>query len=220
MTDLGHSQAVAVGIKLNNFSWKRVYSSDLLRAIHTSTIMLSHSTVTSAPVLEQILHSEWLREINFGVREGLPRSLNAREAKIEYAKRNNLNAEDVVDSAETLEDVRKRQLNFILNLLEDHLKDTQMLSNCNSSSAISISPVDSLAEIRHTILCMSHGGYIKQFLKNFCGVTAEKIGNCAVSEITVEWLDTSKPQDFTCTAEPNRINMHCDQLVHICPIPL
>eukprot|EP01034_Spumella_vulgaris_P034718 gene34718-42821_t len=213
-----------MGSNLNSLNWHKIYSSDLYRALHTTKLALDHST-SNEYSLEHISHSEWLREINFGVREGLSRSMNAHQAKIEYARLNNLNVDEVVDTAESLESVRHRQKNFILKVLSDHLleKEKRITSdtdsdnndtdsnfkNSNSSSVVTSTTNNANSTANnttvnsepHKVLCVSHGGYIKQFLKNFCHSlpAVEKIANCSVTIVTVEWVDTSLPEHFTCS---------------------
>lgn len=195
-------------------NWTRVYSSDLKRAVHTTSLLLSCSTVTEYQE-EHILRSEWLREINFGVREGLSRDYNSETAKVEYARRNNLSVEDVIDTAETLDSVRTRQYNFVLQLLHDHAKEASDGSNGNDEvlSMPSSSAAESINTHDYKVLCVSHGGYIKQFLKNFCVLPAtEKIANCSVSIVTIEWADVTKPHEFTCTTTPDRVNISHEQV--------
>jgi broad specificity phosphatase PhoE len=151
--------------------------------------------------------------------------MNAHQAKIEYARIKGLNVDEVVDTAETMESVRNRQKNFILKVLTDHLEHTvQQIEGTDTTTAESdesIVLLDSIpssstkmngSEEPHKVLCVSHGGYIKHFLKNFCHDLphVEKISNCSVTIVTVEWVDTSHPERFTCSTVEGRVNISCE----------
>lgn len=175
-----------------------MFSSDLNRAHNTAKIVLAKGDPSYAYGIEQINQSHLLREINFGVREGLSRTLNKEQARYEVAKRLNIDPAAVVDTTECNEAVRQRQVEFLA-----HLKE-QCAELCNSKSDSS----EEGAKVPK-VLCVSHGGFIKEFLKSFCPTvpTPNKIGNCSVSVIHIEWLGEDGCDGFLCTAQPEHVNM-------------
>jgi hypothetical protein len=163
-----------------------------------------------------------LRELNFGVREALPRSYTKDQAIIEVAKRMNIDVSDVVDTAESLEGVYIRQVAFLTSLGHqlnniDHSKISSS-SSCSTSSdkiesSIGIDRMNNIIPIDGSmtkVLCVAHGGYIKRFLRNFCkNITVpDKIQNCAVSIITIDWPDRSDPTVFTCMTSDDLVNIN------------
>lgn len=206
LTELGTSQAETVGENLDFIPWQQVYSSDLTRAHNTTKLLLSKSRVGEAD--HSLILSESIREIAYGVREGLSRRFSAAEAKVEYARLNNMKVEDVIDTAETQDQVKSRQKDFILQILQDYLKE-------HPNGAVSFKEVPSPSSSSSRfhpqntpILCVSHGGYIKLFLKTYCGLVLEKsLGNCSVSIVTIEWPDVNEPLIFKCTSSVERVDM-------------
>lgn len=202
LTDLGLSQAETIGENLNFVPWQQIYSSDLPRAHNTAKLLLSKSTKPN----QNIVLSDSIREIAYGVREGLSRKLTVAEAREEYARKNNLKVEDVVDTAEPTERVKNRQKDFVSQVLQDYLKenpaDNHSFNDGNPSN-------DSIFKPRNVpILCVSHGGYIKLFLRTYCEFPIEKsLGNCSVSIVTIEWDDIGEPTKFKCTTSADRVNM-------------
>ena len=167
LTDLGIDQAVKRGHSLKNIPWDYAYSSDLPRASRTAEIILSHSETIFNK--DDLMKTKLLREISFGVREELPRGTTLYDAKLLVAERQQIPVSEVIDTAETKEQVHSRQVDFI----------KQLQHHCMNSNHIP------------TILCVSHGAYIRQFLTTFCPMlpVVSKIGNCSVSIVTVTWPD-------------------------------
>ena len=167
LTDLGIDQAVKRGHSLKEIHWDYAYSSDLPRASRTAEIILSHSETIFNK--DDLMKTKLLREISFGVREELPRGTTLYDAKLLVAERQQIPVSEVIDTAETKEQVHRRQVDFI----------KQLQHHCMNSNHIP------------TILCVSHGAYIRQFLTTFCPMlpVVSKIGNCSVSIVTVTWPD-------------------------------
>ena len=167
LTDLGIDQAVKRGHSLKEIHWDYAYSSDLPRASRTAEIILSHSETIFNK--DDLMRTALLREISFGVREELPRGTTLYDAKLLVAERQQIPVSEVIDTAETKEQVHRRQVDFI----------KQLQHHCMNSNHIP------------TILCVSHGAYIRQFLTTFCPMlpVVSKIGNCSVSIVTVTWPD-------------------------------
>ena len=149
-----------------------------------------------------------MRELNFGVREALPRSYTKDQAIIEVAKRMNIDVSDVVDTAESLEGVYVRQVEFLtslghqLNNIGNKMESSTVIDRMNN-----IIPIDGSMT---KVLCVAHGGYIKSFLRNFCkNITVpDKVQNCAVSIITIDWPDRSDPNVFTCMTSDDLMNIN------------
>lgn len=182
-----------------------VFSSDLFRAHNTARIVLSQTDPAVSYDIERINQSKLLREINFGVREGLSRALNKQQAREEVARRLNINVADVVDTSECNKTVNKRQAEF-LSHLQQHCAELCLGTDSDDAS-------------NAKVLCVSHGGFIKEFLKTYCPtvVTPAKIGNCSVSIINIEWFESSEPVEgeaeqyqFCCTALPEHVNISVD----------
>ena len=120
------------------------------------------------------IQTQLLREISFGVRENFPRGTSVKEARRMVAKKLDIRVEEVIDTLEREEDVRRRQLSF-LDLLKSHV--------CERSR-----PGE------HPImLCVSHGGFLKSFLSNVCGVSSSSISNCSISKVEIRWEETQDP---------------------------
>jgi len=145
--------------------------------------------------------------------------MSKKQAKVEVAKRTNINVRDVVDVSESMKDVYVRQVAFLTNLGHqlnnvDHIKS----SSCSTSSdkmesSLGIDRMNNIVPIDGSmtkVLCVAHGGYIKNFLRNFCkNITVpDKIQNCAVSIITIDWPDISDPTVFTCMTSDDLVNIN------------
>jgi len=177
--------------------WNYIYSSDLYRAYHTCCILLSKANNKSYHDI--ICQTNLLRELNFGVRESLSRSITKKQAMIEVAKRMNIAVSEVIDIAESYNEVTARQIAFITGLGHKFNIDH------SSSSRSSMSTDGSITKV----LCIAHGGYIKNFLRNFCKtiIVPDKIQNCGVNIITIEWPDQSDPTVFTCSTSEDQVNI-------------
>lgn len=196
LTEQGVEQAKMLSSALVSKSWHSIYSSDLLRAVRTTEFILDQNpNHPSKSVIKQTQH---LRELSFGFREALSRSLSKEEAKAEYARRNDINVDDVVDTSETMAQVKDRQVKFIQSLYNDHF-DLPRVEGAFDDSV-------------YKVLSVAHGGYIKQFIKNFCDVECPgSIGNCAVSSFDIIWecdgSNKNKDRKFTIIAKEGDLNV-------------
>ena len=192
-----------------------------------------------------IATTKLIRELNFGVREGMPRSMSFPDCVHQVALRLGVLDDEVEDTTEASEDAIGRQEEFIKKHLyqlavgsasslvkEDAERrgnkeeDVHSLSSITGggNSATTSAAVDHAAAVAPAssrndpsdkdqqplnVLCLSHGGFIRSFLRNFGGMqhTAPKIGNCALSVIDIEWSDMNDPDSFRCTVKPDRVNM-------------
>jgi broad specificity phosphatase PhoE len=183
----------------------------------TASLLLEQRS--SPTIAEQ---TELLRELNFGVREGLPRGTSVAAAKQIIAKRLKIPVSEVVDNTETLCDVHKRQILFMQYIRKDiHDEITGTATNVNiTNEGQEPSSYSEIEQLPVKILCISHGGFIKAFIKSFCAIEVpEKIQNCSVSRIRVVWKDSAS-NDFTCIATPADINRiyHYYILQHYLPL--
>ena len=128
----------------------------------------------------------------------LPRVTPYDEAVRIYAQRENIPVEQVVDPAESLEQIIERQRKFLTEVLHPALKSMP------TSSADTETP---------KILCVCHGGFIKRFLKHYCKVEGiEGISNCSISKVQIEWAVSGDAKKFKCSISPSDINI----VSHIC----
>ena len=227
LTELGTAQAVQRGALLKDEKWGLVFSSDLFRAYNTTKIILAQQDAADPEALAaSIKETVLLRELSFGVREGLSRALTVEEAKAEVARIRNVPVSQVHDRPESLASVKERQVEF-LTRLKYQAYDAMRASQWDSEQPFKV-------------LCVAHGGFIGQFLRNFCPELVHekpKIGNCSLSIITVEWpfdesllIEEDEADEeclfdregcidmaihaaqeghfsFTCTADPAQFNM-------------
>lgn len=182
LTEEGEAHSKALGELLRDKAWSRVFSSDLQRALSSSHNILSKSTTVNE---DHIIKSELLREVNFGVREGLPRGTTVLEALEIKAAQLGVLVDEVINTAETPEQISSRQQEFLRFLYND------LTSSC-------------FEDAEPLVLCISHGAFIKRFLNEFCNISIEKITNCSVSIVRVEWKSAD---DFVCIADHNEVNI-------------
>jgi broad specificity phosphatase PhoE len=181
LTDKGINEAKLVGIQLNQANWDYIYCSDLKRASDTCKLLLSSNRIN--PDTSRIEYTNLLREISFGVREALSKDITTDEAKVIVAKKLGIAIEDVIDSAESVDAVQARQQLFINKLIELPFNDK--INN---------------------ILVVSHGGYIKAFLRDFCLIhDMEKIKNCSISKIRLKINKLDNSVSFEC--DRSNLNM-------------
>ena len=165
LTEKGINEGNCVGIALSNMDWDKVYCSDLGRASHTCKLLLTQSKTNVNPIVEE---NKITRELCFGVREALSKETSIEEAKIIVAKKLGISPGDVIDTAETFEQLKARQKSLLTKIIED-------LSSFNDRN-------DTI-----NILVVSHGGYIKYFLKTFLSIT----GNHYLQNILLFYNDNN-----------------------------
>jgi len=184
LTEKGRREAVLVGRALRNVKWDRIYTSDLERAANTCRIMLDARRETNVggdgddndgPSASP---DKMIREISYGVREGLSRSISVAEARSIVAEKLGIAVDAVVDTAESMDQVHARQGLFLQKLREEFAEHDGRTRK---------------------ILCVSHGGFIKRFLATYCNKSLEKIHNCSISVVNVTWGDKDGP--IVCSAE-------------------
>lgn len=180
LTEKGLREGRLVGRCVRNIAWDRIFTSNLPRAINTCNIMMeTRNSLGCGNLVEAILPLDLIREISFGVREELPRSVSVSEARAIFAEKQGIDEKDVIDLAETADQVRDRQLLFLRKLKEEFSNDGETAGT-------------------KKVLCVSHGGFIRRFLANFCSHNIAKVRNCSISLCTVTWDEGG---DFSCRVE-------------------
>jgi broad specificity phosphatase PhoE len=173
---MGILGAEQLGAALRGTSWDFVVCSDLLRTRRTWSIIQAQRTQPLIDIEESF--NPAVREVNFGVREGLPKDTSVDEAKRIWSQKRGVALEAVTDPAESEAAVLARQQAFLAEL-------RHLLSPRHARSALPDSnPAD--PDVRPPpakVLCVSHGGFIRRFLANFTDVQVESIPNCSITTI-------------------------------------
>lgn len=162
-----------------------MYSSDLGRARTTLNLAMSRFP---AEKVRDVVPTQLVREVSYGIFEDLPIALKLDEIKAIRAEQRGVSIDAIEDDRESPDSVLQRQLAF-LQLVVDDLNAEQIVWDAGDIN----------------VLCLSHGGFIKRFLNQVCNIhLEEKIENCSTSVITV-----SKAEDgsFVCVADKNEINL-------------
>ena len=194
LTDKGRSEAERVGVALSTLKFSKVFASDLKRVVTTSEILLAQSS-TYKPDLEAIQFNPLLREMAFGVRESLSKTIPIAEAIKIVAEKNGIAVEDVVDTAETLDQILQRQKDFLSKVLYPQLVEYKNNKGDDDDSI----PM---------VLCVSHGGFIRRLLTYLCNIEGlTGISNCSISIVSVEWPPGAAPEGFVCSAERKDIDI-------------
>jgi len=149
LTDLGREQAKKIGKRLIDEDIDIIYSSDLSRALETAEII---SSIINKPVIE----SREIREINFGLWEGL----TLEEIQDKYAEEYLIWMKSpdklTLEGAETLESLKNRVMPFV---------DKIITENKNKNIAI-VSHSASLKIIILNLLGIGNGFYKNISLRN------------------------------------------------------
>lgn len=121
-----------------------------------------------------IITTDLLRELNFGVREGLLRGLSVDEAKQIISKRDNLAIETIIDSSESNKSASKRVVRFL-----------DLVANDTDGASVK------------KILVLSHGAYLRNLLNKFVELPnkVEKLANCSITHLQLQ-IDPGAPPSF------------------------
>jgi len=191
LTEKGVGDAEAVGDFLRDINWDFTITSDLKRARTTAEIILSRHS--DSKVTEGLVDLPLVRERSFGVRELLPRTITKKQAIKMVAERLGIPETEVVDTAETSEALLQRQRDFvghITNIVREKLGPS-IIEHTESSEGVR----------QYSMLCVSHGAFIRSFLADlheFGDVGSyecreiEKIQNCSVSILKLCWEDVGE----------------------------
>lgn len=187
LTELGVTQAKTLAKTVSPQTWDKVWASDLPRCVTTAGLILSLGPQ------HDIKQTKNIREFCFGVRDGLPRGCTMKEAREAYAKKNNVEEQDIVDFNESNAQMKSRQIEFI----EEVRKDL-----CEGVDSADLGT-------QKRVLCVSHGGTIRAFIKNFVpGVEGvDKIGNCATSTFLIKFDKQHNKKGFNVTAKVEELNV-------------
>jgi probable phosphoglycerate mutase len=197
LTELGETQAAQLGKALHTVDWDGIYSSDLTRAVNTLNILLSNGRSNSQS--PQIIHTSELREINFGVREALPRGTTVAGAKAILSKRMGVSEDAIENTAEKHREVADRQMRFLKSIRKD-IQAKEALLRSETAGIDDKRPP-------YKILCVTHGGFIKIFLRKHCKFTPpSKIDNCSQTIITMEYDASGDSEDFTLHVDESNVN--------------
>ena len=115
LTKLGIDQAQAIGNRLINSNIDIIYSSDLNRALDTAKTIAKE-------INKPLLISESLREINFGVWEGLTHVELRKDYKEEQKTWRNNPEELILQGAESLEILSERVMIWLNSILEENIE--------------------------------------------------------------------------------------------------
>jgi broad specificity phosphatase PhoE len=121
--------------------------------------------------------TELIREHSFGIREGLPKGTSVLEARAVVAEKLGVPESEVIDTAETIDNILARQKTFI-ELLRSHAADLakRKWSSCSTRNE----------PVTLNVFCVSHGAFILSFLRNIVGIESGKIKNCSVSIVELD----------------------------------
>ena len=119
-----------------------------------------------------IIMTDLLRELNFGVREALPRGLSVDEAKQIISKRDNLAIETIIDSSESNKSASKRVVRFL-----------DLVANDTDGASVK------------KILVLSHGAFLRNLLNKFVELPnkVEKLANCSITHLQLQ-IDPNAPR--------------------------
>jgi broad specificity phosphatase PhoE len=145
--------------------------------------------------------SSHLREVCFGVREGFPQHFTAEEARAAKAEALGISLAEADTAAESDEQVLSRHHRFLREVVDALRAEAQQAE---------VAP-----PIPLRLFCMSHGRFIKHFLRDVCGLPAaspmnKKIGNCAVSVVRLQFDETHG--HYQCSAEEQTVNIGLDDV--------
>jgi broad specificity phosphatase PhoE len=148
-------------------------------------------------------------------REGLHKNLTVEQAKALIAKEKGIPKDAVIDNAESSDDVLRRGYDF-LNWVSKKLSDSSQVGDGEasqtgdmSSSSPAVDAVNSIGGIK--VAAISHGGFIKYFLRSICGMDhfTDKIANGSATAVRVRVTDIDRKL-FECSVAPDLCNFRMD----------
>lgn len=156
LTDKGIVQANSLGNRLIHEEIDKIYASDLIRAYETANIIGKINNVEVVPMKE-------LREINFGIWEGLTNS----EIKTRYQKEFNLwmrTPEKLhLTNAESLKELQLRAMRGINNIVRDNSIDN--------------------------VLIVSHSATLKTIILGLLGIDISYFKNLSLNNVSLSMIE-------------------------------
>jgi len=191
LTTEGEENSLLLGNLLKTKQWTRLYCSDLGRAMRTLDLALSQ--FDSSYSLPAVKTTSLVREVSYGIFESLPILLGLDEVKELRAKERGVTVDEIIDDRESKESVLARQQSFL----------TMMMTELDHS----LSAEEAATTTREiNVLCVSHGGYIKRFLRKHCGIDlTDKIENCSTSVIRI--TKSIETNQIVCVASKDEVNL-------------
>lgn len=113
LTMLGKMQAESMGNRLINENIDIIYSSDLERAFNTAEII-------SEKIKKPIIKSKSIREINFGIWEGLTKKDLLENYRKEYNIWLKTPEKLKIEGAESLESLKNRSIKWLDNIIKEN----------------------------------------------------------------------------------------------------
>ena len=161
LDDIGRRQAAAVGERLRHERIDIVYASDLARAHDTAAAIIAHHDLTIQPEIR-------LRELGFGVWEGLTRAEIAAQHAESWQAYQTDPHNTVIDGAEGMPRGLARVGAAMDDLLARHRDQPDV----------------------DTLLIVSHGGTLRLMVAHLLGLDIEharlfRFANCSLTEITI-----------------------------------
>lgn len=203
LTEEGEQQAENLGRILRHKRWHRRYCSDLPRAATTAKIALNQRYQQEEEAENgetELIHTEHLREVCFGVKEGYPRGTSVSKARQLRAEARGVSKEEIEDFAESSKQVLERQHKFVRQVVEHLLLDAKE-GKVHDDGA--------------SVFCLSHGHFIKTFLTSVCNLKAlESIQNCAISVVKLRYKDDTENDigmHYECEAVQGMWNLNPEQ---------
>ena len=137
-----------------------------------------------------------VREVNFGIREGLPKGITVEEARCLWSKKHGVAVETVSDPAESEAEVLMRQRAFL-----GVLRSAAVSARPGSGSLPQQQEQEQQEERQHLqpvkVLCVSHGGFIRRFLSNFTdAVPVDSIPNCSITTLRIAYRKEEESSDW------------------------
>lgn len=156
LTDFGREQAKKLGNRLIEENIDIIYSSNLSRALETATII---SNIINRPLIK----SEGIREMNFGIWEGLTLKEIQDKYKEEYQIWMKEPEKLKLEGAETLEMLKNRLMGFVNKLIVE-----------NNGKNIAI---------------VSHGAALKIIILNLLGMGNSFYKNISLKNVSLSLIE-------------------------------
>ena len=157
LSEKGIRQATLLGNRLINEKIDKIYSSDLIRAYKTAKIIGNITHVEVVPMKE-------LREINFGIWEGLTSDI----LEVKYIKEHKLWLKEPenlkIEGAESIVEVQKRAMESVNKIINDN-------NNIDN------------------VLIVSHGATLKTIILGLLGINISHFKNMSLKNVSLSVIE-------------------------------